>query len=187
MKNKIVTIILGIALLLSVGGNIYLVKTMTDTKGEVNALSNQLVTADNQIADLQEQLTDLTALQEQVDDLQAQLAESREQIENLESTIAENNTTIANLEEQLAQQEQAQTANSQRNSSASTSGGNGSNGGNGGGGRVTDPGYQGERDGFIYTPGVGYVPRQGDPDAGMHENEWAPSEDELSGEKIGSM
>lgn len=56
MKNKIVTIILGIALLLSAGGNIYLVKTMTDAKGEVNALSDQLVTANNQIADLQEQL-----------------------------------------------------------------------------------------------------------------------------------
>lgn len=74
MKNKLVTIILGIALLLSVGGNIYLAKTMTDTKGEVNALSSQLVTADNQIADLQEQLTDLSALQARVADLQGQLA-----------------------------------------------------------------------------------------------------------------
>lgn len=55
MKSKIVTIILGIALLLSAGGNIYLVKTMTDTKEKVNALNGQLVTADNQIADLQEQ------------------------------------------------------------------------------------------------------------------------------------
>lgn len=106
MKNKIVTIILGIALLLSVGGNIYLVKTMTDTKGKVNALSDQLVTANNQIADLQEQLTDLSALQAQVNDLQGQLTQSNTQIENLETTIAENNTTISDLEEQLAEQEQ---------------------------------------------------------------------------------
>lgn len=106
MKNKIVTIILGIALLLSAGGNIYLVKTMTDAKGEVNALSDQLVTANNQIADLQEQLTDLSALQAQVNDLQGQLTQSNTQIENLETTIAENNTTISDLEEQLAEQEQ---------------------------------------------------------------------------------
>lgn len=107
MKNKIVTIILGIALLLSAGGNIYLVKTMTDAKGEVNALSDQLVTANNQIADLQEQLTDLSALQAQVNDLQGQLTQSNTQIENLETTIAENNTTISDLEEQLAEQEQS--------------------------------------------------------------------------------
>lgn len=106
MKNKIVTIILGIALLLSAGGNIYLAKTMTDAKGEVNALSDQLVTANNQIADLQEQLTDLSALQAQVNDLQGQLTQSNTQIENLETTIAENNTTISDLEEQLAEQEQ---------------------------------------------------------------------------------
>lgn len=107
MKNKIITIILGITLLLSVGGNIYLVKTMTNAKGEVNALSNQLVTANNQIADLQEQLTDLSALQAQVNDLQEQLTQSNTQIENLETTIAENNTTISDLEEQLAEQEQS--------------------------------------------------------------------------------
>lgn len=106
MKNKIVTIILGIALLLSVGGNIYLVKTMTDTKGKVSALSDQLVTADNQIADLQEQLTDFSALQAQVNDLQGQLTQSNSQIESLETTITENNTTISDLEEQLAEQEQ---------------------------------------------------------------------------------
>lgn len=105
MKSKIVTIILGIALLLSAGGNIYLVKTMTDTKEKVNALNGQLVTADNQIADLQEQLTNLSALQVQVNDLQGQLTQSNTQIESLETTIAENNTTISDLEEQLAEQE----------------------------------------------------------------------------------
>lgn len=105
MKNKIVTIILGIALLLSVGGNIYLVKTMTDTNEKVNTLSGQLVTADNEIADLQEQLTDISALQAEVNDLQGQLTQSNTQIESLETTITENNTTISDLEERLAERD----------------------------------------------------------------------------------
>lgn len=112
MKNKIVTIILGIALLLSVGGNIYLVKTMTDTNEKVSTLSGQLVTADNEIADLQEQLTDLSALQAEVNDLQGQLTQSNTQIESLETTITENNATISDLEEQLAEQEKL-TSNTQ--------------------------------------------------------------------------
>ncbi len=107
MKNKIVTIILGIALLLSVGGNIYFMKTMTDTNEKVDTLSGQLVTADNEIADLQEQLTDLSALQAEVNDLQGQLTQSNTQIESLETTVAENNATISDLEEQLAEQEQS--------------------------------------------------------------------------------
>ena len=104
MKKKVIVriagLVLGIALIVSVGGNIYLFKNTSDSREEVNALSSQLVTADNQIAGLQEELTDLTALQAQVDDLQGQLTESREQIESLESTIAENDTTITDLEEQ---------------------------------------------------------------------------------------
>lgn len=103
---KIIGLILGIVLVISVSGNIYLLKNRSDTKEEVAIMNNQLVTANNQIADLQEQLTDLTALQTQVDDLQRQLTESREQIESLETTNAENNTTISDLEEQLAEQEQ---------------------------------------------------------------------------------
>ena len=65
--------------------------------------------------------------------------------------------------------------------------GNGSNGGNNGGN--TDPGYQGEKEGFIYVPGFGYVPTSGgDPFYGdCMMDHCAPSEDELSGEKIGVM
>lgn len=130
--TRITGIILGVALVISVAGNIYLLKNMSNTREEAAVISNQLVTADNQIADLQEQLADLTALQAQVDDLQGQLTESREQIESLENTIAENDTTITDLKEQLAEQEQllletqehAQTASNQSRSSASTSGSN---------------------------------------------------------------
>lgn len=67
--------------------------------------------------------------------------------------------------------------------------GNGDDGGNNGG--YTDLGYQGERDGFVYTPGVGYVPMIDDEPIPYDENDpfpgAAPSEDELSGEKIGVM
>lgn len=131
---RITGIILGIALVVSLGGNIYFLKNKSDTREEISVISNQLVTADNQIADLQEQLSDLTALQAQVDDLQGQLTESREQIESLENTIAENNTAITDLEGQLAEQEQllseaqeqaqSQTASNQNRNSASTSGSN---------------------------------------------------------------
>lgn len=124
MKNKIVTIILGIALLLSVGGNIYLVKTMTDTNKKVNTLSGQLVTADNEIADLQEQLTDISALQAEVNDLQGQLTQSNTQIESLETTITENNATISDLEEQLAERDNQQNIQSEAETVEQTQNGN---------------------------------------------------------------
>ena len=185
MKNKIVATILGISLVLSVIGNIYLVKTMTDTKGEVNALSSQLVSADNQIVDLQEQLTGLTALQIQVNDLQEQLTKSKEQIESLESTIAENTATNVDSEGRLAEeeqslpetQEQAQTASSQNSSSASTSSNNNSSGYDP---FVGMPGYEGPKPGFIFIPGYGYdqLPEDLEPGSGMIEEGSAPAYEE---------
>lgn len=148
---RIIGIILGIALVISVVGNIYLIKISSDTKGEVTTLSSQLVTADNQITDLQAQ----------VDDLQGQLTESMEQIQSLESTVAENNTTITDLEEQL--DAQRQTASSQNSSSASTSGSN-NNSSNSNDPYVGMPGYEGPKEGMAYLPEVGgYVPRDNSP------------------------
>lgn len=144
MKNKIVTFILGIALTISVAGNICLVWLSSNAKGEATALSNQLVTADSQIADLQgqladfaevqaqvadlqEQLTYFTELQTQVADLQEQLLESQGLTESLESIIIEQNTTMADLEEQLTNKEQL-LLEAQTQAQARKSGGNGSNG-----------------------------------------------------------
>ena len=178
---KITGILLGIVLVISVGGNIYLLKNTSDAREEVVVIRNELVTADNQIADLQAQ----------VDDLQGQLTESRKQIESLESTIAENNTTIADLERQLAEQEQllleaqeqaqAKTVSSQSNSSSNTSSNNKSSSEN------NDPGYQGEKEGYSYIPGFGYVSNQDDPGAVPGGAGDPLGEDDMTGEKIGDM
>lgn len=128
MKNKVPMILLGCVLVFSVGLNIYLFCSLSETRGQVAVFSSRVVTADEQVTDLQEQLSGLEDLQGQVADLQASLsqsneqiasletslAESNEQITNLESTIRENNATIAELEEQIAenQRQQANTGNS---------------------------------------------------------------------------
>lgn len=69
--------------------------------------SSQAVTADEQISDLQEQVTDLHAhldqSNEQIGTLENLLAESNAQIESLETTLAESNTTIAESEQQAAE------------------------------------------------------------------------------------
>jgi len=125
MKNKIPIILLGCAFVFSVGLNIYLFWSLSETRGQVTVFSSRVVTADEQITDLQEQLAGLEELQGQVADLQASLsqsneqiasletslAESNEQIGNLENTIGENNATIAALEEQLAEAQRKQQAN----------------------------------------------------------------------------
>ncbi len=108
MKNKVVNIVLGVVLVISIVGNIYIVKLTSDAKEDVTALRDQLVTADGQIVDLERQLTSFAHVQEHVTDLQGQLTdfekvqtevadlekqltESKELIESLESTITEHN------------------------------------------------------------------------------------------------
>lgn len=111
MKNKIVTIILGVVLIVSVVFNIYLFSNMAKSKDEIAALSSQVVTADEQIEDLQKQAADLDKLQEQLSDLQEQLAESNEQIKTLENALAEKD---AQIEADKALAEQVQRENEAR-------------------------------------------------------------------------
>lgn len=123
MKSKVVNIVLSVVLIISIVGNIYIVKLTSDAKEDVTALRDRLAAADEQIvdlegkltnfarvqehvADLQGQLTDFEKVQTEVADLQKQLTESKDLIESLESTVTENNITVANLEEQRANQEQ---------------------------------------------------------------------------------
>lgn len=123
LKSKVVNIVLGVVLVISVVGNIYMVKLSSEAKEDVAAIRNQLAAADNQIvdlegqltsfaqvqghvADLQGQLTDFEKVQTEVFNLQKQLTESKDLIESLESTITEQNITVAGLEEQRANQEQ---------------------------------------------------------------------------------
>lgn len=136
MKNRIIIIILGIILVISVCGNIFLGRNWADARGQVTVFSERVISADEQLNSLQEQLVDLEDLRGQVADLQASLsqsneqiasletslAESNEQIKNLENTIGENNATIAELEEQIAenQRQQANTGNNNPSSNNRT-------------------------------------------------------------------
>lgn len=76
-------------------------------------------------------------------------------------------------------------------------GGNGNGGGDGGNdGGNTDPNagqpsYEGEKDGYIWTPGIGYVPTTPTPNSPDlepdHRNEYAPDPDSDLGPIIGNM
>ena len=186
MKNKVFNIVLGVLLIISIAGNIFLLKSASDTQGEVAAFSSRLVIADNQIADLQEQLTDFEEIQEQVADLQDRIAQSKEQIEaletsisesntqidSLESAIEENNITIENLQEQLAT---AQKNNQQQTAQQQSSQGSGTgNSGNSGGGSTTqqpqipEPGTV-MPGGIIWQGGGGELPSAGSEYSGI---EW---------------
>ena len=125
MKNRIIIIILGIILVISVCGNIFLGRNWADARGQVTVFSERVISADEQLNSLQEQLSDLEDLREQVADLNSQLENSESQVkaleatlsentakmEGMESTIEENNATIADLEEQLAEAQRKQQAN----------------------------------------------------------------------------
>ena len=103
MKNKIVIIILGCALTCSIGLNIFLFHSLSATKGQVSVFSDKVVTADNQVTDLQNQLSGLNDLQDQVEQLEEQLADNEEQIATLENAIAERENQIKGLETALAE------------------------------------------------------------------------------------
>ena len=75
MKNKVLTIILGIALVVSVGANIYFVKNMADGKGEIEVFSKQIVIADNQITDIQKEIYNI---QEQIKEKESIIADLME-------------------------------------------------------------------------------------------------------------
>lgn len=114
MKNKTINIILGIALCISVCGNIFLIKNWLDARGQMTVFSNQIVVADDQINNLHDQLSDFENLENEILALQSQLADSEEQagllenslseseaqVESLEAVLAENQATIAELEKQ---------------------------------------------------------------------------------------
>lgn len=72
--KKIINIIVGIALCISVCGNIYLIKLMEETKGQVEVYSSKVVAADDQIV----------GLQEKVAELERQVTDKEEEIKKLE-------------------------------------------------------------------------------------------------------
>ena len=104
-KNKIINIIVGVALCISLCGNVYLFQCLSSNNEAIAAMSNQVIVADDQILDLQQQLSDFNNLQKQVEDLQAQLTASNEQISTLETSLSESNSQIASLEQEIAENE----------------------------------------------------------------------------------
>lgn len=147
---RLIVLLLGIALVVSVVGNIYLLKNRSDTREQVAVISNQLLTADNQIADLQEQLTDFTALQTQVDDLQGQLAD-QERLLNEQSTITSQSDVQQESDTPSANQEEEPEVKNEPNGRPNRY-------------QPKDgdpyaglPGYEGEKPGYVYDPGFGYV------------------------------
>lgn len=80
MKNKILTIVLGAALVISVGVNIYLINDVNNSKEALNTVSSQLEESNEQIADLEGRL----------EAIQEQLSFSNEQTVTMEDAFAEN-------------------------------------------------------------------------------------------------
>ncbi len=150
MKKNLIVLLLGIALIASVLGNIYLFKNRSDTREQVAVISNQLLTADNQIADLQEQLTDFTALQTQVDDLQRQLAD-QERLLNEQSIITPQSDVQQEIDTPSTDPENTPNDKSSKDQPKNEDPLSGF------------PGYEGEKDGYKFCPGVGYVPISDDP------------------------
>lgn len=56
MKNKVLTIILSVALVISAGVNIYLINDVNNSKETIDTISSQLEESNEQIADLEGQL-----------------------------------------------------------------------------------------------------------------------------------
>lgn len=77
--KKIINIIVGIALVISLCGNIYLIKLMEETKGQVEVYSSKVVAADDHIL----------GLEEKVAELERQVTDKEGEIKKLEDMIAE--------------------------------------------------------------------------------------------------
>lgn len=89
MKNKLPIIILSIALLISLGGNVYLILNQSALNNQLTEVQNRVTDDNNQIAALKGQIADYESLQSQFADLQEQLSQKEEQITTLESTMAD--------------------------------------------------------------------------------------------------
>ena len=109
MKKKIINIIIGVALCISLCGNVYLFRLLSSSRETVAAMSNQIIVGDDLIDSLEQQLTDLES---QISDLQAQLNQSSDKINNLEESLqtseaerADLETKISDLETQISDKE----------------------------------------------------------------------------------
>ena len=93
-KYTIITIVLIVALAISLCGNVYLIIKQSGIKNQLTDADNLLAEANNRIADLENQLSDYENLKTQIADLQEQITQSNEQIETLENSLAEKDAQI---------------------------------------------------------------------------------------------
>ncbi|MCM1215587.1 MAG: hypothetical protein NC331_08350 [Lachnospiraceae bacterium] len=133
MKNKALTVILAFALICLAGLSIFLFWNLRKAKEQAAVFSENVISADEELDSLKEQLEALESLQEQaaglsreleesaakVKDLEDTISEGNAQIAKLQSTIDENAATIAELEQQLNEAQRSQT-NSSGNSNPSS-------------------------------------------------------------------
>lgn len=91
MKNRLPIIILAVALLISLGGNVYLITKQSALNNQLTDTNNLLTEANNRIADANNLLTEAN---NQIADLQNQLNQYNEQIETLENALAEKDAQI---------------------------------------------------------------------------------------------
>lgn len=130
-KDKALTVILGCALICLAGLSIFLFWNLRNARKQVTVLSENIVSTDEELDRVQEQLESLESLQEQanreleesaakVKDLEGKIGEGNAQIAELQSTIDENAATIAALEAQLEEAQRQPQTNSSGNSNPSS-------------------------------------------------------------------
>lgn len=111
-KNKIINIIVGVALCISLCGNVYLFQRLSSDREAIAVMSNQVIVADESIAELNNQLSQYEDLENQILDLQDQLNQSSNKIANLEQSLQASEsektdleTKISDLETQISDKE----------------------------------------------------------------------------------
>ena len=119
MKNRLPIIILAVALLISLGGNVYLITKQSGIKNQLTDANNLLTEANNQIADLENRLSDYEDLKNQLADLQDQLSQlSQRGDSNKDAIRGESNITgdnaIPETDEDKALAEQIKKENEAR-------------------------------------------------------------------------
>lgn len=118
-KELIATIVLSVALVVSIGGNVY-------QFNQNKVLENALESSTTQMGTLNDSLTEKTSSLEEVtnknSELESTVADLQSQMEELQSSLTELQNTNAELTEQLAQlQEEYDALVAKKNSSTSSS------------------------------------------------------------------
>ncbi|MCM1259047.1 MAG: hypothetical protein NC307_14520 [Roseburia sp.] len=102
MKKKITAILIG-CIMLSVALNVYFLWRISSANKQISVFSSQVVMVDDEIEELNNQLSGLGELENKVKDLQEQLAQRDEEISRLTASLTGNEMEIARLENEVAE------------------------------------------------------------------------------------